>query len=138
MIISSDIQILSGLIGGIIIGVSALLLLACNGNIAGISGIVGNAVTKPRQSIWQWFFIAGLLSGATVFYFIKGSLNVSLPSFDFKMAIAAVLVGVGTRIGSGCTSGHGVCGIGRGSLRSIGATAIFMLVAVVTVAIIGR
>ena len=131
-------QILQGLVGGFFIGISALLLLVCNGNLAGISGIVGNAIANPRQSGWRWCFIIGLLSGATIFLFIHGSLEAIPPSFDGKTALAAALIGIGTRIGTGCTSGHGVCGIGRRSARSLTATAIFMAVAILTVAIVGR
>lgn len=138
MSISPDMQILSGLLGGLLIGFAALLLLLGSGKIAGISGIVGNAVSRPSKSAWQWVFIAGLLCGAIIFVATKGSLNAVLPAFGVKTALAAVLVGVGTRLGSGCTSGHGVCGIGRRSVRSFAATATFMIVAIATVAIVGR
>ncbi|MBT8131074.1 MAG: YeeE/YedE family protein [Gammaproteobacteria bacterium] len=138
MSLSTDIQVIQGLIGGVLIGLSALLLLACSGKVAGVSGIVGNAIAHPRQSAWRWSFIAGLLGGATLYSLMAGSLNADLPSFNGQTALAAALVGIGTRLGSGCTSGHGVCGIGRGSPRSIAATVIFMAVAIITVAITGR
>lgn len=138
MSLSPDMQIFHGLAGGLLIGFSALLLLLGSGKIAGISGIAGNAISRPRQSKWQWFFIVGLLSGAALFLIVNGSLDAELPSFNLKTSLAAVFVGVGTRLGSGCTSGHGVCGIGRRSVRSFTATVIFMLVAIATVAITGR
>jgi uncharacterized membrane protein YedE/YeeE len=138
MTLASDIQIVQGLIGGVLIGFSALLLFIGKGKVAGISGIVGNAVSHPKESAWRWFFMAGLLSGAAMYLMVNGSLDVTLPSFDMRLALAALFVGVGTRIGSGCTSGHGVCGIGRGSARSVVATGIFMAVAIITVLLGGR
>lgn len=138
MTIAPDMQILQGLVGGVLIGLSALLLLAGTGKIAGISGIAGNLIAKPRQSAWRGLFVIGLLSGASVFLLVNGSLNVAFPSFDARTAIGAALVGIGTRLGSGCTSGHGVCGIGRLSVRSMTATAVFMVVAILTVTIVGR
>lgn len=138
MTLSTDIQIVQGLIGGLLIGASALLLILGNGNIAGISGIMGRAISSPRNSAWRWLFILGLLCGSAIFLWVNGSLNIVLPSFDGKVFLAAALVGMGTRLGSGCTSGHGVCGIGRRSKRSVIATVIFMAVAIMTVAIVGR
>lgn len=138
MTFATDMQLLQGLFGGVLIGLAALLLFAGRGNIAGISGIVGNAIVKPKGSTWRWLFIAGLLSGAAAYLMVTGSLNAKLPSVDAKMFVAAVLVGVGTRLGAGCTSGHGVCGIGRLSARSIVATLIFMAVAIATVTVVGR
>lgn len=138
MTLAEDTQILQGFIGGILIGLSALLLLIGNGNIAGISGIVGRAVAQPLNGGWRWLFIAGLLAGSALYLLATGSLDAVIPAFDFKIFMAAALVGVGTRLGSGCTSGHGVCGIGRLSPRSISATVVFMVVAIVTVAVVGR
>ena len=113
------------------------VLLLGAGKTAGISGITGNAIAHPTKSGWQWIFIAGLLGGAAIFMAMNGSLDATLPAFDAKTALAAVCVGVGTRLGTGCTSGHGVCGIGRRSVRSVTATAVFMSVAIATVAIVG-
>lgn len=135
---ANDMQVVQGLIGGLLIGFSALLLLVANGKITGISGIVGNALARPRQSAWRGLFIVGLLGGSAIYLLVAGSLNVVLPSLNAQTLAAAVLVGVGTRLGAGCTSGHGVCGIGRRSTRSVAATATFMLVAICTVAIVGR
>ncbi|BFM09420.1 YeeE/YedE family protein [Halioxenophilus aromaticivorans] len=138
MSIATDTQILQGFLGGLLIGSAALLLLLGKGYIAGISGIVGRAVTSPRNGGWRWLFIAGLLCGSAIYFLINGSLNAQLPTLDVTLLLAAALVGVGTRLGSGCTSGHGVCGIGRRSPRSLIATAVFMVVAIITVAVVGR
>lgn len=138
MTFASDMEPVSGLLGGLLIGCSALLLLLGNGKIAGISGIVGRAVRKPSSGSWRWLFIAGLVIGAALFKAVNGSLNIQLPDADVWFYLAAVLVGAGTRLGSGCTSGHGVCGIGRRSPRSIVATITFMAVAIAVVAVTGR
>lgn len=120
----------SALIGGLAIGLSAFLLLWLNGRIAGISGIVNGAVKLKQADLsWRWLFILGIVLGA----FFASKLGFSLPS-DLSLSWVAVivggfLVGIGTQIGSGCTSGHGICGVGRGSLRSIVATLLFMTTA---------
>jgi uncharacterized membrane protein YedE/YeeE len=118
----------SSLFGGALIGASASILLLLNGRVAGISGIVGGLV-RPRsgETSWRALFVAGLLVGGLLMYVVRpasfGAAAVSMP-----LAIASgLLVGFGTRLGSGCTSGHGVCGISRLSTRSIAATATFMV-----------
>jgi uncharacterized protein len=118
----------ASLAGGILIGLSAAAMLLFNGKIVGISGILAG-VLRPVKSdtSWRLSFIGGLVAGGLI-------LRVLLPlSFQFgtlrsdgALAIAGLLVGVGTRLGNGCTSGHGVCGVARLSVRSIVATAIFM------------
>ncbi len=124
---------LSAWIGGLIIGASALLLFLFNGRIAGISGIFSRLIFEPKKEIWQFYFLIGLLVGP----FLVISLGFSLPSEISiswpHLLIGGFLVGLGSKIGSGCTSGHGICGIGRGSMRSIVATLIFMLSAFLTV-----
>ncbi|MGI0118948.1 YeeE/YedE family protein [Zooshikella sp. RANM57] len=121
---------ISSLIGGVAIGLSAFLLLWLSGRIAGISGIVNGAVKfKESDLSWRWLFILGIVLGA----FVASKLGFSLPT-DLSLSWVAVLsggflVGVGTQLGSGCTSGHGICGIGRGSVRSITATLLFMATA---------
>lgn len=126
----------SGLVGGLLIGTAALLLLAANGRIAGISGIFGGLFlgSESGDRLWRGLFVVGLIAGAATYWALRPqgaalSLQASLPG----MAIAGVLVGFGTRLGSGCTSGHGVCGIARMSPRSLVATATFMLLGFVTV-----
>ncbi|MBB3048736.1 hypothetical protein FHR99_003010 [Litorivivens lipolytica] len=125
----------ASLLGGMLIGLAALLLLWLNGKIAGISGIVGTAITDiSAASGWRWCFIAGLLIGGGVaLYQIVGVTEIQLRASLPLLIVAGLLVGYGTRLGSGCTSGHGVCGIGRLSGRSMVATCTFMAVAFVTV-----
>lgn len=126
---------LASLLGGIMIGAAALLLLWLNGKVAGISGIVGTAITDfSPASYWRWLFIVGLLlgGGAGLYHFV-GVEQIELRTSTPVLMVAGLLVGFGTQLGSGCTSGHGVCGIGRLSPRSITATLVFMAVAIATV-----
>ena len=126
---------ISALVGGLLIGASAALLLLLNGRIAGISGIVAGLVQSDRREIaWRAAFLGGVLLAPFVYVFFGGALpRVSISSSAGLIVVAGLLVGFGTRLGSGCTSGHGVCGISRGSPRSLVATGIFMVTAVVTV-----
>lgn len=130
-------QPLGGLIGGVLIGLAAALMLLGAGRIAGVSGITARATgigegTMSRSS--SWAFLAGLPVGAVVV-----ALAVGAPRADFAswpvLVIAGLLVGFGTRLGSGCTSGHGVCGVSRLSGRSLVATATFMIAGILTVAL---
>lgn len=124
------------LVGGLLLGVSATLLMLFNGKVAGISGIMTYAISVTKGDVlWRYLFLAGLVFGG---WLGAQSAWSEMPlSFSghsgFYYAMAGLLVGVGTRLGNGCTSGHGICGIGRLSLRSIVATMTFMLVAGVTV-----
>ncbi len=125
---------IAGLIGGLLIGLSAAVLLIFTGRIAGISGIVNGLFSQSKTEIvWRGTFIAGLILGpliaAQFSYSLPSSISLTWP----QVILGGVLVGVGTNMANGCTSGHGVCGIGRLSSRSIMATLIFMLVAMVTV-----
>ncbi len=124
---------LSAWIGGLLIGAAALLLFVFNGRIAGISGIFSRSIFDPKKEVWQFYFLIGLI----VSPFLVTPLGFSLPSEILiswpHLLIGGFFVGVGSKIGSGCTSGHGICGIGRGSVRSIVATLIFMLSAFLTV-----
>ncbi|MUI55456.1 YeeE/YedE family protein [Aliivibrio fischeri] len=123
------------LFGGMLLGVSATLLLLLNGKIAGISGVLTGLMTpKKKDYAWRWLFVLGMISGgsAGVYFFgahVPTEYTISTP----LLIIAGLLVGIGTRLGNGCTSGHGICGIGRLSVRSIVATCVFMLVAGLTV-----
>ena len=125
------------LTGGILIGCSAALLLAFNGRIAGISGIINGVY--PNSSFerrWRVLFLVSLVGSAAVaFHFFPASQPHRVDFPRGWLIVAGLLVGVGTRMGNGCTSGHGVCGLGRLSLRSLIAVLVFMAVAVVTVAI---
>lgn len=125
-------------IGGVLIGLSATLLLLLTGRIAGISGIVWGALRgiNLNDKLWRWFFIIGMLIGAFLFHQLTGRPFPIVNDNYFLAAIAGVFVGLGVKIGNGCTSGHGVCGIGRLSSRSLLATISFMLVAIVTVALV--
>jgi uncharacterized protein len=126
---------LSGLVGGLLIGLAATLLLLLNGQLSGISGIVGGLVVpKDSDAGWRVAFVVGLLVGALAYVVATGGallleMQASLP----VLVAAGILVGFGTRLGSGCTSGHGVCGIARLSRRSIVATSVFFVVAMLTV-----
>ena len=128
----------SALAGGLLIGLSAALLLLANGRIAGISGILGGALRpQPGEFGWRAAFLAGLLAAAPVLTLA----GVDLPDIRIDVGTPVViagglLVGFGTRLGSGCTSGHGVCGIARGSARSIVATVTFMATAAATVFVV--
>lgn len=124
----------ASLAGGAIIGISAAMFVLLNGRIAGISGVLGGLLKPVRGDIsWRVAFIAGLL-GAPLLYALITELPRPRIDAGYSALIAAgLLVGVGTRSGSGCTSGHGVCGISRFSPRSLVATAVFMLAGFVTV-----
>jgi uncharacterized membrane protein YedE/YeeE len=129
---------LQGAIGGALIGLSAALLLLVFGRIAGISGILGG-VLPPRsgETGWRSAFVAGLIAGPLVVAAATGNLPaVELQSTVWALVPAGLIVGFGTRLGSGCTSGHGVCGLARLSPRSIAATATFFAVALATVYVI--
>ncbi|MCG6263635.1 YeeE/YedE family protein [Vibrio vulnificus] len=123
------------LAGGILLGISALTMLLVNGKVAGISGILTGLLTpKSRDFAWRLMFVIGMVSGGVLAVtFGAASASVALPTSGVLIAAAGLLVGIGTRLGNGCTSGHGICGIGRLSKRSIVATAIFMAVAAITV-----
>ncbi|MBT2787234.1 MULTISPECIES: hypothetical protein [unclassified Halomonas] len=137
---------LHGLAGGVLIGLSATWLMATLGRIAGISGIVGNLITQrgPKgDSAWRVAFLLGLISGPLVIMALGGGLGnvagnpggvIGAPVGGVGlMLVAGLLVGVGTGLGSGCTSGHGVCGLARLAPRSMAATGMFLLTALVTV-----
>ena len=125
----------SGLIGGLLIGLSTVLLILFNGRIAGISGIVGGVLTRKASEIgWRAVFVVGLLIGAFVYMLATGvALPVNIQASLPVTVIAGLLVGFGARLGSGCTSGHGICGIARFSKRSIVATLVFFITAIITV-----
>jgi uncharacterized protein len=123
----------SALLGGVLIGASASMLLAFNGRVAGISGIVGGLLRPtPGDTSWRAFFVAGLLVGGLLLLALRPSALGATPA-SLPVSIAAgLLVGFGTRLGSGCTSGHGVCGSSRLSPRSLVATLTFMITGVAT------
>lgn len=118
---------LSALAGGALIGLAAVLLMLFHGRIAGISGILGGLVPPRAGDMgWRLAFLAGLIGGAALMAWAGGMVPTVPPRSLAVVAIAGLLVGVGTQLGGGCTSGHGVCGLARLSPRSLAATAIFM------------
>jgi uncharacterized protein len=128
---------LSGLIGGALIGLASALLMLSVGRLAGVSGILGGLLTAGSDRAWRVAFIAGLIAAALIGPEFGTSGPARLSSSNLALyAAAGLLVGFGSRMGSGCTSGHGVCGFARFSARSIVATLVFMGVAVVTVALV--
>lgn len=128
-------NLVGGLVGGALIGLAAVLLLAVNGRIAGVSGIIGSLLTGAGAGdrLWRVAFLLGLVAGAGVYALVEGGLVLEYQAQGLGVVVAGFLVGVGTQLGSGCTSGHGVCGIGRLSGRSIWATVTFIGVGVLTV-----
>lgn len=122
-------------VGGSLIGLAAILMMFLNGRIMGVSGIIGgffNPLTK--KDLWRYLFFLGLILGGFLIKIIfPGSLENTLHQRFFQLVLAGALVGFGTRLGSGCTSGHGICGVSRFSLRSIVATLTFMFFGFVTV-----
>jgi len=124
--------------GGALIGLGAALLLFFNGRIAGISGIINGSLTQPKgDTLWRILFIAGLVLGAGAVVWTTPLAFIPRTGFSPILVIAAgLLVGFGTRMGSGCTSGHGVCGLARMSPRSLIATLTFVATGAVTVFIV--
>lgn len=131
-------NIIGGFGGGVLIGLAAVLLLAINGRIAGISGILSGLMTSPSNAerLWRLVFIVGLIAGASVYRLLSGALPIQLLSGPLMLVVAGVLVGFGTKLGSGCTSGHGVCGLARLSPRSMLATVVFIVFGMATVYIV--
>lgn len=123
---------LSALIGGTFIGLGALLLMATLGRIAGISGITSLAIFQREGRSWRLAFVVGLLLGPVVVSLMLSDFSFSTPELSIRTVMAGMLVGLGTAWGSGCTSGHGVCGISRFSARSLVATLVFMAAGVFT------
>ncbi|MBD2858994.1 YeeE/YedE family protein [Spongiibacter sp. KMU-158] len=138
MVEATPFEPVAALGGGVLIGLSALLLMWSVGRIAGISGIVFGAVSNGgEERNWRLFFIGGLFIGSLIAAWLSGALSGVTPVASTPMMIAAgLIVGFGTRMGSGCTSGHGVCGISRFSLRSVVATVTFMASGFITVFVI--
>lgn len=126
--------ILPALLGGALIGISAALMLWLNGRLAGISGILWRLfLGKPVDASWRLLFLGGVVGGAALYYGLFGGAPAARTSFPaWLLIVSGFLVGYGTSLGNGCTSGHGVCGLGRLSLRSLVATLVFLLVAIVT------
>lgn len=124
----------SAAIGGSLIALATVLLLKFNGRVAGISGILGNAFTGPKDDRgWRVSFVVGLAAGGLLYQTLSGEPLMTREDFSLPLlAGAGFLVGLGTRIGHGCTSGHGICGLARLSMRSLIATVVFLLTGMVT------
>jgi uncharacterized membrane protein YedE/YeeE len=135
-----DFAPVSGFIGGLLIGLAVALMLLLNGRLAGISGIVGGLVNpKAGDTGWRAAFVLGLPLGALAYILVAGGPTpVDVLASPPAILIGGLLVGFGTRMGSGCTSGHGLCGLARFSRRSMVATAVFFGVAMVTVFLTGH
>lgn len=125
-------------LGGFLIGLSAVMLMAFNGRIAGMTGIV-NGVIPPVSSDWVWraLFLAGAVAAPILMWIVSGHrVEIGVPVSTSMMVIGGLIVGAGVTYGSGCTSGHGVCGMARFSVRSLVATCVFMATTFVTVFVI--
>jgi uncharacterized membrane protein YedE/YeeE len=121
----------SALLGGLMLGVGASLLLIFSGKIAGISGIVAYLInpnnSDRKETVWRALFFIGLISAGLVYQLFAALPPVTINANNSTLIVAGLLVGFGSRMGSGCTSGHGICGLSRLSLRSLVATLSFML-----------
>jgi len=122
------------LLGGILIGMAVSILILLNGKIAGISGILGGLFSSAKENkTWRVLFIAGLIASPWVYQLFAPLPVVEVKANSLTLIISGLLVGFGTQLGNGCTSGHGVCGIARLSIRSVVATLTFILFGVITV-----
>ena len=128
----------SALTGGLLIGLSVALFFILNGRMIGISGIASNFLVSKNNRVDNFLFLVGLILGPLIYSYTTGKeINISISSSLILLIIGGALVGFGTKLSSGCTSGHGISGISRFSLRSIIATITFMLVGILTVLIKG-
>ena len=129
---------LASLLGGILIGISASMMWILGGRIAGVSGIMGGCVNVlPRDFAWRAAFLGGLVAGGVALQVAApGTIEFALDRSLGALVVAGLLVGFGTRMGSGCTSGHGVCGLSRFSVRSLVATLTFMATGIATATVI--
>jgi uncharacterized membrane protein YedE/YeeE len=128
---------LLSLAGGVLIGLAAVLLMATLGRVAGISGIASSLLSGTRDWPWRAAFVVGLVISPLLLWLVRGESGIGMPQVSWPwMALAGLLVGFGTRLGSGCTSGHGVCGIARLSPRSFTATIVFVALGMATVSVV--
>jgi uncharacterized protein len=128
---------IASFIGGVVLGLASALMLVLFGRIMGISGIIGTLLERPKNdTLWRLVFLAGLISSSLIFApWVDVARTVPVETNVWVIALAGLLVGYGTRLGSGCTSGHGICGLSRLSVRSFVATGVFIVAGMVTVAI---
>lgn len=132
-------MVIQSLIGGSIIGIAVSLLLLFNGKVLGVSGILGELFNNPlSKNYWRLFFILGLLISPLIYNIFYPILIIEITSNKLLIIVGGLLVGFGSRLGSGCTSGHGVCGLARLSVRSFIATMTFIFFGFVTVFVIQK
>ena len=125
---------ISAFLGGSLIGLAVVIFFVFNGRLIGISGIASNFLTSKSNRFDNFLFIVGLIIAPILYkFFTSQEINISISNSFFLLSVAGLMVGVGTRVGGGCTSGHGISGMGRFSLRSIIATITFMIVGILTV-----
>ncbi len=131
---------IASLIGGILIGLSASAMLFFNGKIAGISGIVAGIFSPiDKDNLWRTAFVVGLFTGGFILRFLSPeAFAINIARSEATFALAGLLIGFGSRLGNGCTSGHGVCGISRFSMRSIIATTIFVIIGALAVYVVNH
>ena len=131
----ANLTLLNSLIGGILIGIAAVIVFIVNGRIMGISGIIGNLITHKEtdQISWRIIFILGVLIGPLLFIIFFKEIKSEMVANTTLLIISGFLVGLGTSLGNGCTSGHGICGLSRFSIRSIVATFVFVISGMITV-----
>ncbi len=131
----ANFTLLNSLIGGILIGIAAIIVFLVNGRIMGISGIIGNLITHKEtdQIYWRIIFILGVLIGPLLFIIFFKEIKSEMVANTTLLIISGFLVGLGTSLGNGCTSGHGICGLSRFSTRSIVATFVFVISGMITV-----
>ena len=131
---------LTSLAGGLLIGLASAAMLVFNGRIAGISGITGGVLKADRgDTLWRALFVAGLLVGGFVYGLVApNAFAITIDRSTAALVVAGLLVGFGTQMGNGCTSGHGICGLSRFSIRSLVAVVTFMAFAALVVFLVGR
>ena len=131
----ANFTLLNSLMGGILIGIAATIIFFVNGRILGISGILGNLITTKEtdQKFWRIIFILGVLIGPLIFILLFKEIKSEMVANTTLLIISGFLVGLGTSLGNGCTSGHGICGLSRFSIRSIIATLVFVISGMITV-----
>ena len=131
----ANFTLLNSLMGGILIGIAATIIFFVNGRIMGMSGILGNliATKETDQKFWRIIFILGVLIGPLIFILLFKEIKSEMVANTTLLIISGFLVGLGTSLGNGCTSGHGICGLSRFSIRSIIATLVFVISGMITV-----
>ena len=131
----ANFTLLNSLFGGILIGIAAIIIFLTNGRIMGISGILGNLMTlkETDQIYWRIAFLLGVLIGPLIFTILFKEIKSEMVANTTFLIISGFLVGLGTSLGNGCTSGHGICGLSRFSIRSIVATLVFVISGMITV-----